>query len=303
MSGVQGKVREQKEYIKKTGFFEGEVVAINPDREKLESLLGVDLEKDPEYLGSKEVEVKMKNEAGEEEVIKKEVTKCDVVIWVRDVETDEKRSIRFYLQNIPKINKDKNKKQFINNLGTLSWADKKENLEAWFTKRGEDTYRQAFQGEDELYRFLTVWLGKMDFKDANSLLSFDWNKFMKGNVKELIEQIGGVYSQTVVCLNLISVYEKDGETKEAEQVYNRDFLPGYIMKEIKMKNIDSIFLSKAQATEKKKRSKLQKFVIGVKDEEWGIKDYYTLGVLKEYDSADNVVTSDISHIKDGDTTF
>ena len=37
---VQGKVREPKEWKKSTGFFEAEVLCINPDREKLESLLG-----------------------------------------------------------------------------------------------------------------------------------------------------------------------------------------------------------------------------------------------------------------------
>lgn len=296
MASVAGKVREQKEWKKSTGFFEAEVLCINPDREKLESLLGVTLEKDPEYLGTKEEEIEL--EDGSKKTIS--YKKLDVVVWLRDIKTDNKKSVKFYLKDIPKINKEKTKKQYINSIGVLSWADKVENLPDWFSAR---EYRPAHQGEEELYQFVTNWLSKVDFKDAESVISFDWDKLMKGNVREIAENINGTYSENVVCLSLISTTEKDGEKKEYEQVYNRSFLPGYIMKEIRLKVIDTLFITRAKATEKNKRSKLQKFVLQVTDSEYGIKEYFTLGELKEYDPTDNVAAGDTSHIKDNDASY
>jgi hypothetical protein len=297
---VSGKVREQKEWKKSTGFFEGEVLCINPDREKLEQLLGVTLEKDPEYLGTKTEEVELPDGSKKNQTY----TKLDVVIWLRDVKTDAKRSVKFFLKDLPKLNKEKTKTQYINSIGVVSWADKPENLPEWFTAR---EYRPAHQGEEDLYNFITSWLAKVDFKDAESLISFDWAKLMKGNTKEIAENMNGPYAGTVVCLCLISTTEKevDGvkEKKEYEQVYNRDFLPGYIMKDVRLRTINDDFIAKAKATEKKKKSRLQKFVLQVTDKEWGIKDYFTLGELKEYDPKDNVAASSTAHINEGDATY
>jgi hypothetical protein len=94
---IKGKAREQKEFVKKTGFFEGEVIAINPDREKLEKILGTTLEKDPEYLST--------DENG--------TVKLNLVAWVRDVKGGELRNIRFFLKDVLRENKDKTKRQYI----------------------------------------------------------------------------------------------------------------------------------------------------------------------------------------------
>lgn len=294
---VTGKVREQKEWKKSTGFFETEVLCINPDREKLEQLLGVTLEKDPEYLGTGEEEVELADGS------KKKIpyTKLDLVFWLRDVKSDAKRSVRFYLRDLPKVNQGKTKTQYINNIGTLSWADVPDNLPEWFKER---PFRVAHQGEEDLYAFVSCWLGKVDFKDPEASLDFDWVKLMKGNVKELTEQINSDYSSTVVCLSIITSSDKSGEKKEYEQIYNREFLPGYIIKDIRLKNLpDDVFIERATATEKKKRSRLQRFILSVKDAEYGIKDYFTLGELKEYDPADNIVATDTTHIKDGNISY
>ena len=296
MASVSGKVREPKEWKKSTGFFEAEVLCINPDREKLEALLGITLEKDPEYLGTETEEVELTDGTKKSQTY----TKLDVVIWLRDVKTDAKRSVKFFLKDLPRLNKEGTKTQFLNSIGSVSWADKAENLQTWFTAR---EYRVAHQGEDDLYSFVTNWLSKVDFKDADSVISFEWAKLMKGNTKEIAENINGVYAGTVVCLCSIKTVEKDGEKKEYEQVYNHNFLPGYIMKEVKLRVINDDFLTRAKATESKKRSKLQKFVIGVKDPEWGIKDYYTLGELEEYDSTKNIAAGDTTHIKEGDASY
>lgn len=293
MSGVQGKIREQREFTKETGFFEAQVICFNPDRERLEKMLGTQLEKDPEYLGEDE----------------KGKTKLNLVVWLKDVKTNKYRNVRFFLRDVIRENKIKEgedkpkKKQYINNIGATSWAEKEENLLDWFKER---PYRLAHEGEEELYNFVVNWLSRLAIKDAEATLSFDWNKLMRGNVKELNEQIGGPYEsdeKTVVCLSTIRTVTKDGETKEYEQVYNRAFLPSYAMGHIRLRKIDQAFIDTAKATEKKKRSKLQRFVLDVTDRQFGIKDYFTLGELEVYDPGKNPVGGDKPHIKEEDTSY
>jgi hypothetical protein len=295
MSAVQGSIRESGEFIKETGFFEAQVVCINPDRERLEKLLGTQLERDPEYLGEDD----------------KGKTKLNIVVWLKDVKTGKFKNVRFFLKDVFRENTIKEgetkpkKKQYINTIGATQWAEKEADLLDWFKER---EYRQAHEGEEELYNFVVNWLSKLNFKDARAVLSFDWNKLMRGNVKEIAEQIGSQYeddenNRAVVCLSTVRSVTKDGETKEYEQVYNKAFLPAYMMKQIRLKKIDQAFIDVAKATERKKRTKLQKFVLDVTDRQYGVKDYYTLGELEKYDPAKNPVSGDKSHIQEDDTSY
>lgn len=281
---IKGKAREQKEFVKKTGFFEGEVVAINPDREKLEKILGTTLEKDPEYLSKDE---------------ERDIVKLNIVAWIKDVKSGELRNIRFFLKDVPKENKDKTKRQYINDVGMTTWADDPKNLADWFTSR---PYRVAHEGEEELYNFAVTWLNKLDTRDAETVLSFDWSKLMKGNVKEISDQVGGEYSGTICCLVTMRTVDKEGQPMEYEQVYNKEFLPGYAMKQIRLRKIDDNFLNAANATEKKKRSKLQKFVLSITDAQHGIKDQFTLGELTPYDPSKNI-TAGNSVIAEDDASY
>lgn len=283
---IKGKAREQKEFVKKTGFFEGEVISINPDREKLEKILGITLEKDPEYLSKEEKDGK-------------EIVKCSIVAWIKDVKTGELRNIRFFLKNVPKENKDKTKRQYINDIGMTTWSDTEDNLQKWFKER---PYRVAHEGEEELYNFAVTWLSKLDTRDAETVLSFDWKKLMEGNVKEISSQIGGEYCGSICCLVTMRTVDKEGQPMEYEQVYNKEFLPGYTIKQVRMRKIDESFIESARNTEKKKRSKLQKFVLSITDTQYGIKDQFTLGELTPYDPSKNITAGD-KVISDEDTDY
>ncbi len=74
------------------------------------------------------------------------------------------------------------------------------------------------------------------------------------------------------------------------------------MKQVRLKKVDADFITKAKATERKKRSLLQRFVLGVKDSQFGIKDYFTLGELEEYDPAKNPVAGD-KVLAEDDTSY
>lgn len=293
MSAVQGKVRENREFTKQTGFFEGKVVAINPSKEKIEKMLGTELDEDPVYISEEEG-----------------VAKAQIVFWIKDMKAEEGqgyRSVRFFLKDVQRENKiseeDKatkvKKKQYINSIGLTTWADNSANLPEWFVERD---FRVAMEGEEELYGFVTAWLNQLDRKDKDTLLAFDFRRLIQGNIKELTELIGSDYEGTIVCLVTVRKVEKDGESKEYEQIYNRDFMPGFAMKQVRLKTIDAEFIERAKATERKKRSVLQRFVLKVTDSQYGIKDFYTLGELEEYDPTKNPVNSD-KVLMDGDTEY
>jgi predicted SPOUT superfamily RNA methylase MTH1 len=125
---------------------------------------------------------------------------------------------------------------------------------------------------------------------------------MKGNVKEIADQIAGEYSGTICCLVTMRTTDKEGQPMEYEQVYNKEFLPGYAMKQIRLRKIDENFVDSAKATEKKKRSKLQKFVLSVTDAQYGVKDQFTLGELTPYDPSKNI-TAGNSPIADEDSSY
>ncbi len=288
--GVQGEVRNPESFTKHVGIFHGKVVAVNPDKEKLEQLLGTTLEKEPEYLSE--------DDEGN--------TKLTVSFWLEDINTGIKKPLKFYLKDLPRTSNPKNesdpkKKQFINDVGITTWALKEEDLQDWFTERD---YRQAKIGEEELYKFITNWLNKLDTRKKGTTLTFDWKKLMRGNIKEIAEQIGGEYEGNVCCLCTVQTVEKDGEKVEYEKIYNKEFLPGYVIKQVVLKKLDQDFIEAANQTDKKKRTKLQKFVLSVTDQEFGCKDHFILGELREYDPAKNIASPGNNNpIEVDDTTY
>jgi hypothetical protein len=280
--GVQGSVREQRDFSKETGLFEGKVLAFNPSKEQLEKLLNTTVDKEPEYTGE---------DAG--------VKKASLVVWLQDVKSKKIKPLRFFLKDIEKVNKDGTKKQYITNVGDASWADSEENLPDWFKKR---PYRVAKEGEEALYKFAIDWLSKLDRKDEKSSLEFDWKELIKGNARELSKLIGSEFEESVVVLNTVRVVESGGEKKEYEQVYNQAFLPGYTMKYIRSTKIDDVFVEVAKKADRKSRSRLQNFVLAVKDPQYGVKDYFTLGELETYDASKNIASSD-KVISDEDASY
>jgi hypothetical protein len=74
------------------------------------------------------------------------------------------------------------------------------------------------------------------------------------------------------------------------------------MKQIRLRKIDREFIDGANATEKRKRSKLQKFVLNITDPTYGIKDHYTLGELTPYDPSKNIASGN-SVIADEDASY
>jgi len=275
---IQGKTRENNFESEDLtiGFGTYSVIAVNPSSEEYKEVTGKDLQE-----GSKATEYLGESKDGN--------TSLRIDFWGEDVKTKKKRKVTFFLENKEKTNKDATKKQYINTLGSCSWADDPNNLPDWFKKR---EYRVAFVGEEDLYNFMRTWLGKLDFKDAETILSLEWKKLMKGNVKDLKDQIGGEFQVPFVWLNEVKTVEKDGETKEYQAIYNRGFLPEFALKQFRVVDYNK---PEEQAKLKAKKSSdlkpHERFVLAVTGE-YGSRHFFLLKDEVKYDPSMNIVASD-----------
>lgn len=286
MSNIGGKKREQvqvTEYSKKVGLFEAKVIAINPDAEEYKDVLNIELKEDSkalEYLGT--------STEGN--------TTLRVDVWLEDAKSKDKFKVTFFLENKPRENKDGTKKQYINSIGMCTWADDPNNLPEWFNKR---EYRPAFTGEEDLYNFLRTWLGELDYRDAETTLSLDWKKLMKGNTKDIKDQVNGEWCTNIVALATIKTVVKDEETKEYQGVYNKAFLPAYSIKQFRLVDFTKPdVLSGLRAKKSRDLKPHERFVLNVTGE-YGCRDFYLLKDLKEYNSEDNFAASNAAISTDG----
>ena len=286
MSSIGGKKREQTqlpEFTKKVGLFEANVIAINPTAEEYKDLLNIELKEDSrvvEYLG--------KSQDGN--------STLRVDVWLEDVKSKERFKVTFFLEDKAKENKDGTKKQYINAVGSCSWADDPNNLPEWFAARD---YRVAYVGEEDLYNFMRTWLGNLDYRDTETTLQIDWKKLMKGNLKDLKEQIGGELATTFVAMATVKTVIKDEEAKEYQSVYNRAFLPAYSLKNFRLVNYaDNKVLQSLREKKTRDLKPHERFVVNVTGD-YGCKEFYILKDLKDYNADDNFVASDKAISDDG----
>ena len=280
MSNIGGKKKETQEFTKKVGLFTGRVIAINPSEEEYESLLGITLDEGRtlEYLGERDGNTTLR-----------------IDVWLEDKEGDKRKVNSFFLEDKERWNKENTKQQYINNVGVCSWADDPNNLPSWFKN-----YRVAHPGEEELYDFLRMWLGKLDYKDADTVLEIDWKKLMKNNLSDLKEQIDGEYCNDdgIGAMAIIISKEKDGETKEYQGVFNKAFFPPLSIKYFRLIDYSKEEERAKLLAKKSKELRLhEKFVLKVYNDYSGCKDYFELKDLHEYNPQDNPVNSTQSKIE------
>jgi len=287
---IGGKKRENTgngDSTRKVGLFEANVVAINPTIEEYKEILGIDLKEDSkaaEYLG----ETKDGN------------TYVRIDVWLKDVKDDTQQPLKvsFFLEDKERENKDGTKKQYINSIGMCSWAGDENDLAEWFTKKRD--YRVAYTGEEDLYNFMRTWLADLDYRDVDTVLQLEWKKLMRGNLKDLKDQINGEWCGTVGALATIIVKERDGESKEYQGIYNKAFLYGGSLKQFRL--VDYSNKKTLESLKNKKPKELknhEKFIVNVTGE-YGCKDYYILKDLQDYNPDDNLVASDAYISEDGD---
>jgi len=283
MSLIEGKKREATNYenrTKRVGLFEARVIAINPDAEECKEILGFEPKEGStmlNYLG--------KSEEGNKT--------ARIDIWLLNVANDEKFKMTLFLEDKERVNREGTKKQYINAVGSCSWADDVNNLPQWFNSR---EFRVANVGEEDLYSFLRTWLGELDYRNAETTLSLDWEKMMNGKFKDLKDQVGGEWCSTIGALATIQTVVDGESTKEYQKVY-KAVLPAYSIKLFRVIDFDNPKVIRS-LSDKKSLKAHEKFVIKVYGE-YGCKDYFILKDAKEYKADDNFASSDKSISDDG----
>jgi hypothetical protein len=282
MSAIGGKKRENDgNFGKRIGLFTATVLAVNPNEKEYKDLLGMELKED-----SKACEYVSERDGN---------TLVRVDFWLENTKAnaegvkDRPYKLSFFLEDKVRTNKDHTKTQYINNIGNCAWADEEENLPEWFKKRD---YRLAYHGEEDLFEFMRSWLNKIDYRDADAILELNWKKLMKGDVKDIKEQVGGEWTGEVGCLATVIVKEVEGEIKEYQGVFNRAFVPTYSLKHFRLIDYDNDNVQQAlSAKESKDLKPFERFVLKITGE-YGCRDFYRLKDIKDYDPAENPVATD-----------
>ena len=218
---INGKRKEFSGYSPKIGFFQAEVIAINPTLEEMNEFMDISNVKEPDY--NKPYQDKENNEFDQATVT--------LYLKFHDGTIQPKR---YSIIKKVRTNKDGSKVQFINDIGNTTWAVSEEALHdskyAWFTKR---PYREAYIGEEKLYNFLQKWLS-LDWKDPETQLSIDPEPLFKGKYKELRDLLkndefkeGKVVGYATIKTSIEPASEENPEPKPKfyQNIWD-EFLPG-----------------------------------------------------------------------------
>ena len=237
--------------------------------------------------------------------------KMKIAITLKDMKSGKYFPLTFWLEDKVVVWKT-GTTQYINSIGRSTSVDKPENLKEKFIAY---PYHAAKVDEVNLVNFLNAWLN-IDRKSSYDL-TLDWKALMNGSVKELRDLMKSELVinpdnkkiQTVVAMAVVKVVDKEGEIKEYNQIYNREFLAGYNMKLFRTTKFTEELLNDlrekdkdSSETKKNYIKNYEKFAIDITDPKNGIKDAYFLGELKLYDSAENIVATD-NVLSEEDATY
>jgi len=132
-----------------------QVMAVNPSMQELNDM-GINIKTEPKY---------------EMEMSGRDIFK--VVFWVSNPDLTTK--VEFLLENTPKITRDGNKTQFVNDYGQFAYATDAAALSVydWYKQEG---VRAAFPNEEKLIGFIKAWAnvasgGKVSLETMEAIAS------------------------------------------------------------------------------------------------------------------------------------
>ena len=194
---VQGQKREGFRLF--TGLCDVDVVGINPSIDELKLILNREDVKLTDYVST--------TESG--------ARRLRVDFYVKNIRNAITTKVPIWLEDKLMQSQDGTMKQYINNVGITCWIKDNEEAPVWF----KGPYRQAYLGEEILYRFISAWTN-IDPKKEGSQIILDtpFEELLEGNVSELRDLIDSFGDQQIRVL--LSV--KDGKFQD---VYGKVFLP------------------------------------------------------------------------------
>lgn len=281
IKGTQKQVNEGGVATKYVGFTQVLPMAVNPTREQLNKLLGVEDKDDDKPL------TYLAEDADGNK-------KLRLSFWLYSEAKDKYFPHSINLTNKEVVSKDKTKSQYVNSTCSTSWVDDEANLAEWFTHFtdkdtkepvGEKKYRKAILGEGELCTLVRAWLGRMNFSNPETEVLIDVKKLFNEDYSELRELINGEYDTPFVA-NLGVRTDEEDTTKQYQQVFGKAFLPNkfyqYILKGNKFPS----------GYAQKVWDKFEAEITG----EYGFKAYFELVPLCEYDRSKDPAVSDATDI-------
>lgn len=270
MSETQTEIGGKKQtggFEKSVGYFSAKVLAFNPNKDELNVLLDTDkIVNDIDYTGEKDG-----------------VTTCKIDVWVEDVKSKKKFKLGFYIMDKEVSSEKTGKDEYINSVGSSSWAAEEEDLPNYFTNftkkdseesLGTKSVRRALAGEDKFYKFLRCWLA-LDYFDPDTKLVVSKGKLMSGDLSELNKLTSSDIASNVILMATVKAKEEDDGVKEYQNIYNNAFLPASYIKHLRVKS-------------EKPPTMVTNFIKDITDSEFGCKDFYIMDDLRKYDPADNL---------------
>lgn len=220
-----------KKYI---GIGNVKVVAINPNKKQLEEIFKTTLEKEPEYVGKKEVNGVEVPSVRIDFVVKTDPNLNNGIESVH--------RLQYFLTKAPMYNNNKDKIKMINKYGECAWIPVEEAKakqvpanQKWFSPEG---MRPALRGEEELIGCLKEFLGipRRTFKDKNTGETKEIEDIKKaeaylekidnlfsGNVSELRSAISMRPENTIQVLIGVRTSE---DNRQYQDVFNSKVLRG-----------------------------------------------------------------------------
>lgn len=235
-----GKTKESTEgasFKKYTGIASGFVRCVNPTKEELEKFYGREIEKEPSYI---------KREEDNNGVVQIRIDFMFEANPASDLHPniEFKDKVSIYLNRKFRLNREGTKYQVIDHYGNTAWVTEEEfNVKAIPVDKNNNpiriapNYRKAYEGEEEIVKFLIAYLGidscfdydkntnKYVWKpqdklaDTEAYLS-EIDKYFDGNIQELREAIGLQPNNKVKVLFGVK-HTSDGDY---QNTFNRMFL-------------------------------------------------------------------------------
>lgn len=212
------------------------VLAVNPNKAKLEELYGRSLDKEPEYVTEKDG-VKS---ARIDFIVKTNAEKCDGIELITKVS--------FFVANEFMFNKEKTKTKIIDKYGRTAWATKEELKEKAIPQYSsgpaniDKDYRQCYRGEEELTEFLKAYLNIDNVQTYDSATG-KWKMvehpemcearldhiedYFKSNFKELVD---GVNSQPNNQVKVLFGVKTTDDNKQYQDVFTQKVLRNGVRK-------------------------------------------------------------------------
>ena len=226
--------KKSEEFVQKLykGIGAINVVAVNPNKEKLQEITGREITEEPVYTGTLEDGKKY----------------ARVTFYVKTDETAKinnginvNTNISFMITDAPVTGSSTGKIKVIDKYARTAWVTKDEfnskSIPVYSNgpARISKDYRPLYQGEENLINFLIAWLNvpspeiydnttgsyKENPKIEDCEISLDMKKILTGNVSEIADIIPAAFNYTVKCVFGVRT---TSEGKQYQEIFNRMFL-------------------------------------------------------------------------------